>query len=297
MAQSTTIAYENALSVFDTFRLKNHMEIIWPPHLEQLVKFIAYSSLNNRAPRTVKLYVSGIGFHCKLKNVEDVTQKFIVRKLLNGLERSVSMKDSRLPVTLDLLHKILSVLPVICLSKYEEIMFKALFTTAFFGFMRVSEPVASNKNSISEHVLLTQNIAVDSGFLRVFISSSKTDQQGKGVSLNIPVVKGQCCPVTAVQQFMRIRPPYSGPFFCHFSGQPVTRYQFSAVLKKALSSLGIGNLNIRSHSFRIGAATEAALAGLPDKEIRILGRWQSSTFKSYIRIPVTRLVSSSLHIL
>jgi hypothetical protein len=130
--------------------------------------------------------------------------------------------------------------------------------------------------------------------LNIKIRSSKTDQLGKGVHVHIPPIRGQCCPVRAVQQFVSIRPSCNGPFFCHFSTQPVSRYQFNAVLKKALSALGLKGMSIRSHSFRIGAATEAALAGMSDNEIKSLGRWQSDAFKAYIRIPVFKLVSRAL---
>ncbi|XP_074657153.1 uncharacterized protein LOC141910317 [Tubulanus polymorphus] len=39
-----------------------------------------------------------------------------------------------------------------------------------------------------------------------------------------------------------------------------------------------------SHSFRIGAATNAATNGVPEPVIRELGRWKSDAFKRYIRI-------------
>lgn len=42
-------------------------------------------------------------------------------------------------------------------------------------------------------------------------------------------------------------------------------------------------------SFRISAATAAAKAGLEDSQICILGRWNSSTFLAYIRIPQEHL--------
>ena len=45
------------------------------------------------------------------------------------------------------------------------------------------------------------------------------------------------------------------------------------------------------HSFRIGDATSAALAGVEDSTIQALGRRQSAAFLQYIRMPREQLAS------
>ena len=40
-----------------------------------------------------------------------------------------------------------------------------------------------------------------------------------------------------------------------------------------------------SHSFRNGAATSAARAGIPDHLIQVFGHWKSNAYKQYIRTP------------
>ena len=39
------------------------------------------------------------------------------------------------------------------------------------------------------------------------------------------------------------------------------------------------------HSFRAGAATTAAKAGVEDSVIKALGRWESSAYLIYMRLP------------
>ena len=75
-----------------------------------------------------------------------------------------------------------------------------------------------------------------------------------------------------------------GQFFCHFDGTPLTSFQCSVILKKALNVLGVKNANYKSHSFRIGMATTYAKEGVPDEKIKLLGRWSSNSYLRYIRV-------------
>ena len=47
------------------------------------------------------------------------------------------------------------------------------------------------------------------------------------------------------------------------------------------------------HSFRIGAVTMAASKGIEDSLIKILGRWESSAYQRYVKIPRERLAAVS----
>ena len=47
----------------------------------------------------------------------------------------------RLPITFEMLNKILKRLPVVCSSPYEALLFAAAFSMACHGFLRVGEIV------------------------------------------------------------------------------------------------------------------------------------------------------------
>ena len=47
-----------------------------------------------------------------------------------------------------------------------------------------------------------------------------------------------------------------------------------------------------SHSFRIGAASSAAVPGLPEHFIQRMGRWTSECFKMYVRLDIQVLRSA-----
>ena len=44
-------------------------------------------------------------------------------------------------------------------------------------------------------------------------------------------------------------------------------------------------VNVKSHSFRIGGATNAICKGVSYDKIKEMGRWKSDAAKRYIRIP------------
>jgi len=218
--------------------------------------------------------------------VIDFTQHFLVRKLLEGFHRSKPTTDTRLPISLPLLAKIVNILPTVCRDTYETKLFAAAYTLAFFGFLRVGEITACSLTN-SGHSLHKKDVRIDdkTQSIHLNIRHSKTDQCGKGTNVIIPQNKGDISVLQKTRQYLAVRPPIEGAFFCHFGGKPLTRYQFTAVLKKALEKLGLNGLNFKTHSFRIGAATMAALNGLSEEEIQVAGRWKSLAFKSYIRIP------------
>ena len=69
-----------------------------------------------------------------------------------------------------------------------------------------------------------------------------------------------------------------------FNSQKITRFQFLAILRSAMKFIGLSLDDNNTHSFRIGAATTAAMLGKNDNEIKSMGRWKSDSFKKYIRM-------------
>ena len=89
------------------------------------------------------------------------------------------------------------------------------------------------------------------------------------------------CPVRAMRKYLGEHPHrHSGPLFTLTSGKFLTRRNVSDVTKTLLSMAGIDPTSYSSHSYRIGAATSAAAAGLL---VKTLGRWRSSAYQGYIR--------------
>jgi len=262
---------------------------VWPVPLQDIVAFIVFMFRSGLAHSTVSCYIAGLSFHNKINEFDDNTQKFVVRKLIDGIKRSKSpQKDSRLPITMELLVKILSVLPIVCSSHYESELFTAAYTLAYYGLFRVGELTVDSMGTKTgkSHTVQVGDAKIVGDTLEIYLATSKTDQFGKGVSMHISAQANKTlCPVFNLKKFLNSRPLFGGPLFCHFDGNPLTRYQFAAILKKSLSLLGVDHTRMTSHSFRIGMATACAIAGIPDEQIKTLGRWKSGVYLRYIRIP------------
>ena len=93
------------------------------------------------------------------------------------------------------------------------------------------------------------------------------------------------CPVKALEDFIFLRGGAVGPLFSTPVGMPYTATAAREDLSSVLSFCGLDNKWYKSHSFRIGAASDAALRGFSDAQIRLMGRWHSDAFRQYIRLP------------
>ena len=136
------------------------------------------------------------------------------------------------------------------------------------------------------HAIKVTNVRNSDDGLEIFLQRSKTDQYETGVTIHLaPQGDKQLCPVQTLNVFLIFRPTIDGILFCHFDGQPLTKYQFSSMLKRSLSVLDMSHSKLSSHSFRIGMATQCAIDGYLDEQIMRFGRWRSNVYLRYIRIP------------
>ena len=251
--------------------------------VSDLAFFVSFCYQKGYSPASVTTYMSAISFVHKLRNIDDPIESFVIRKILEGFRRLQSKKDLRAPITEDILIRIVQSLPFICYNRYELALFHSVYSLAFFGLFRVGELVFTDQRQ-SGYPLMFEDISITSNKMIVRLRMSKTNQYGRPVFINIPSdLNMSICPVFAMQRYLSLRGSISGNLFCHANMLPLTRYQFGAILSKAISHIGLSSKVYRSHSFRIGRATSLAISGVPSDQIMKLGRWKSSAFSSYIR--------------
>ncbi|VDI72050.1 Hypothetical predicted protein [Mytilus galloprovincialis] len=273
LAGNTWKSYSRARSVLDSFQLLYTLDKVCQGPVEQLVQFIAYLFLKHFSPATVRLYISGISFPHKEHNLEYTAKNFVVSKMLEGLHKNHPQRDNRAPVPLPLLRQITDALPSICSSTHEPLLFKSSFILAFFAMLRVSEFTTKNKSDSSTEALQLSDVVVSDCQLKINIKKSKTDQRGYSTFIVINKYRDNAsiCPVLTLKKYLAARPAVSGcnHLFMHFDGSPLTRYQLSAMLRKPVNFCNIPNPSLsKSHSFKIGAATEPSKRGINDEAIK-----------------------------
>ena len=180
----------------------------------------------------------------------------------------------------------------------DTTMLWAAACLCFFGFLRSGEAVSPTESTFDPLVHLTvADVGIDSRVapkrMEVRIKASKTDPFRKGVTLYLGRTYTDLCPVAAMLGYLGSRGCCPGPLFIFGDGKFLTRSSFTAAVRRALEAGGLPASSYAGHSFRIGAATTAAMAGLPESLIKTLGRWESSAYTVYIRTPPERLMTAS----
>ena len=264
--------------------------------LNRYVSFLAQEGL---AHTSIKSYLSAIRqlqieqglpdpFQTPMPRLEQVIKGIKVRQGKDGRR-----PRRKLPITPDILRKIRAPWEA-RKEEAEIIMLWAACTTCFFGFMRSGEVAIPSRNSFdSSYHLAWEDLAVNSRekptFMQLTLKGSKTDPFRQGVKITIGHTGDKLCPVAAVMAYAAIRGNSLGPLFKLPSGVPMTRPYFVGKVREVLSNLGLTAQSYGGHSFRVGAATTAVMVRIEDSLIQTLGRWRSSAYLLYIRIPKDKL--------
>lgn len=205
--------------------------------------------------------------------------------MLKGIAKSSSVSpDKRLPFTLPLIHILIISVCNGLFSTYINTLLEAVFLTAFYGFMRPGEFTSATNQFDPARGLSFTDLQFSPNFFTLFLKHSKNDTQGSGITLTISKISCDFC-FSSMIKFLKIRPRHSAhsPLFILPNGAPLSQTWFRSHLISVLKSCSLSSSQYTGHSFRIGAATTEAERGIPTSAIKILGRWSSSTFESYIQ--------------
>jgi len=167
---------------------------------------------------------------------------------------------------------------------------KALLLIGFAGAFRRSELVSIRCEDITEFA----------GGIEILLRRSKTDQDGAGRTVFIPLASGVRCPVAALKDYKTIAGINRGWLFRavrheQIAELPLTAQSVALILKAAANRAGADPSVISGHSLRAGYCTQAAIVGLQPWQIREqTGHKSDLVLARYIRPVAKRKIPSLL---
>lgn len=196
------------------------------------------------------------------------------------------------PITYTLLARMLLYLG----DNFDEIMYKAVLTVAFFGALRCDEFAVPNSPEVGEEYFPLYLSHISFGvtvsgkkYMSLFIPKSKTTIHG--FKLTIGCSTTPVCAVCLTKQYIKLRYALykcdlSHHLFVHSNGMPLTKSETNACVKCLVSKLGLDSALFSAHSLRAGVASTAASVKtrpFQDWELKAIGNWKSDTYQRYIR--------------
>ena len=303
LAPSTTRQYSNACKSYQSFC--SQYNLLSFPLIEHTLMLYTTHLSNRSSYKNIKLHLAAVKHFTILLSYQTIIppmpRLYLLVRAIKRKQGNKYSKQKRLPITTSLMQKIHHYIQVSSLSSHDKHMLWAAATTAFFGFLRASEFVASTTKKYDPNTTLqATDITITPTQAIIHLKSSKTDpfRQGCDIRLNRTNTP-DLCPVHSLSYFITKFSSKQGPIFTYQDGTYLTRRRLNKFLKAAIPTT---TSPISSHSFRIGAATTAAAAGLPRWLIQKLGRWSSDCYRTYIELPnnmlthAQRLMSVTLNV-
>lgn len=294
IAASTLKSYDFAWKIFAMFCASLHLPLK-PVTISAVCAFICHCmDVRQFKPQYVRGLVAGIQFNarCSDPSFPSLFSNPSIKLLLRGISKvSPSSLDNKRPITLSILHKMLCVLRQGYFSPYVDSLLDCSFLLAFYGFLRSGEFTTSSNSFDPTRDVSFSDLTFHPDFFSLFLKHSKA---GGACSVVIARIDSQYCPYKSMCKFLKKR-PFSdpcAPLFLTPDSNPMSKSWFSYHLKQVLLRCNISPKHYSGHSFRIGAATSAAMQGLPSASLQQLGRWSSSAYASYVRPDASSIISA-----
>ena len=305
LSQKTWSSYKTAKRMWELCREETGQELRLPWSQRETLIFIDWL-VNDRkvAASTIKSYLAGIGkFHILDGFDEPKLKSTLVKQIIKGKLNKEKMTASktgtagRLAVTPDMLKLLKELIRRWDRPIEEKLLVWAVATVAFFGGFRIHEILARNETFFDpDFTLMWDNIRMTTcrgngkniKVLELTIKSPKETKTCKDIVVAIFEEEGPLCPVKAFSRWEeRTRTKEQlCPVFRSENGVPLTGKRFNSLLRKFLEgTIDYTKGKITSHSFRSGMATLVGSNGMSIEEIKVAGRWNSSSYEKYVKLP------------
>ena len=185
----------------------------------------------------------------------------------------------------------LYLISVACDTLSDPLLFRAIFLTAFFAFLRMSSIAPHSKKAFDpSRYLLRKGVLFASPGAHLIIKWTKTLQDRKAHPIvQLPSINNMyLCPVRAIRALLSSRSlPPSAPLFAvsHPPYNQIIDTHIRDALKHILRHLSIPLLGHGFHTFRRSGATFCFNKNVALQNIMSHGLWRSSAVWSYLQNP------------
>jgi hypothetical protein len=290
-ADSTRESYSSGILVYHVYCDKKGVpeELRAPASQSNITSFIV-SLAGSYSGSTISNYIHGIRAWHVLHGMEWRLNHLETDAALKGAERLAppsSRRKKRQPYTPQFIAKLHDQLKLD--DPFDAAVFACL-TTCFYAAARVGEFLIPRLDAFSPlHYVTVNHLRVDreaSGLEVTVLHLPHTKAAPlEGEDVFWSSHPGTTDPYEALKNHRRINRPSAVDhlFAYQHKGQlrPLTKPAFIKRLASAARQAGVEPL--QGHGIRIGATLFYLLSGLPIEAMKVMGRWSSDAFLSYLR--------------
>lgn len=316
LTAGTWSSYRTVGNQLEKCQISTGVQMVFPLDTRRVLVFVHWLFHTRKVTAsTVNSYLSGLRYLHILKGIEiPVLRPPIVEGLIKGkhnletIENRQLGKPKRAPVTLNVMKLLKIEIKNWDESRENKALVWSVCTLAFAGCLRIHEILCRKGKSFDPEVTLLESDVVIKPLMykgvqilsvQLLLKSPKEDRVGRGKIVDVYQNDGPICPVRALERYVRLKSfsENSTPLFRMQDGSCLTGRKLNSLLKSFLGKhLDYEQGRFSSHSFRAGMATLLGTLGFSDDQIMAVGRWSSSAYLNYIKLPRTRRIEMAKRI-
>lgn len=263
-SEHTIDAYESDWNDFMDW-CEYHDKTEFPPKVETIVNYLNDLADFAKA-NTISRRLSALSENLIAAGIADnPCASPLIRSTMRGIRRQKgTYQQGKTPLLLMDIEDIIAQMDDLVAPELVKTRDKAILLVGFMGAFRRSELV-----SIEVH-----HIHFSSRGMEIFIPDSKSDQEGEGNVIAIPIIdRTEVCAVRALRNWLHAAQITKGPVFRGFKkngevrATPLSDRFVSEIVKQYVSLIGLDPAMYGAHSLRHGFATTAASYGVEERNI------------------------------
>jgi len=183
------------------------------------------------------------------------------------------------------------------ITNEEKVLYRAMYTGAMFGFLRVSEFIRGGAGGCEnpplqvKHVQFLVHKETGKRMCVLTLPPTKTDQSGNEENFRLALGElgeedAEICPYRAMWALIQLKGRHANGdedlFTVPHCALFPKYHTFVKRMRAWLGRAGYSEAEYFSHSFRIGGCTTAGMLKMDKEHIKILGRWKSAAWETYL---------------